>query len=295
MSDHPPIPVTLLPCPFCGGEARTSHDNWVGCTKCEAGLDLGHYISDGEATEVRKLWNTRANPTPESLLDEKGLYSELRLLNYTHSEALAKVEETKRFMKHVSAAHPSPDSVPCDTCGNPVPDRGAAKSWCSDACYGNRGEALVQRLEALRCTKEHCNAKAHSAGEHVLDKAIAIVQQHVLSATDNMQAQPGHINAGDKQREISVVDTAMLRRKARRGLFGKDGILKEQFSGISDAVEFVIDLIPTCLRKPEPVSLVACAMALCNQTGMSWNAVSSVLFKDNAKAVLDVAGVPYVD
>ena len=65
----------LKPCPFCGGEAKTSHDNWVGCTKCDAGMDLGHFVVDGKATEATRLWNTR---TPQLPPDWEALREDLK-------------------------------------------------------------------------------------------------------------------------------------------------------------------------------------------------------------------------
>ena len=63
MTNHnkPPIHVALLPCPFCGGEAKSTetkisaqyHTSHVRCLKCGATIgDCG-----GKAIE---LWNTRS-------------------------------------------------------------------------------------------------------------------------------------------------------------------------------------------------------------------------------------------
>lgn len=46
----------LLPCPFCGGEARfsTEDGNWINCKSCGAETD---YFEQRE--EAIKAWNTR--------------------------------------------------------------------------------------------------------------------------------------------------------------------------------------------------------------------------------------------
>lgn len=62
---------TLLPCPFCGGEARTMKQYrwWVFCPECMCDLGFegmdengcyGHYDTEAEAIEA---WNTRAERT----------------------------------------------------------------------------------------------------------------------------------------------------------------------------------------------------------------------------------------
>ncbi len=48
-------------------------------------------------------------------------------------------------------------------------------------------------------------------------------------------------------------------------------------------------------KRLKPVSVEVCAKALCAESGMRWNAVSAYHFRDNVKAVLNSAGVPYVD
>ena len=49
----------LLPCPFCGGEARISSNpsTYATCTKC--GCD-GPWNDDGNEAEAIAAWNTRA-------------------------------------------------------------------------------------------------------------------------------------------------------------------------------------------------------------------------------------------
>lgn len=70
------------------------------------------------------------------------------------------------------------------------------------------------------------------------------LQRQINSTANNQCALCGSMRTQTEQ----PVDISMLRRKAKRGLFGKDGILKEQFLSIQDAIEFVIDLVPTCVR-----------------------------------------------
>jgi Lar family restriction alleviation protein len=63
--------AALLPCPFCGGEAKLWEGDWanndhgVVCTKCEVTLDPCNtiYIEDGGETSEQyatRAWNTRA-------------------------------------------------------------------------------------------------------------------------------------------------------------------------------------------------------------------------------------------
>jgi Lar family restriction alleviation protein len=57
--------LNLLPCPFCGGEAKLDHltavdDFFICCTKCEI-QQIANY-NDYEAIE---RWNTRARQAPK--------------------------------------------------------------------------------------------------------------------------------------------------------------------------------------------------------------------------------------
>ena len=47
--------IKLLPCPFCGGEAKfaTSSRHWIECTKCGAQTEYTGY------EEAIAIWNTR--------------------------------------------------------------------------------------------------------------------------------------------------------------------------------------------------------------------------------------------
>ena len=79
----------LLPCPFCGGEAKTTArdvepqcDPWYGkniqtfvvCTNCGACL-FDDYFHDGFADEHEAIaaWNRRAEPKPTNADRIKGL------------------------------------------------------------------------------------------------------------------------------------------------------------------------------------------------------------------------------
>lgn len=66
----------LLPCPFCGGEAKIYGENMVGCAdtlNCGANVDFGHWCGTDAAgvpavKHVIDQWNTRASgwqPLPE--------------------------------------------------------------------------------------------------------------------------------------------------------------------------------------------------------------------------------------
>ena len=51
----------LLPCPFCGGEAKQIHRNRVACKKC------GMRTVDGDSfIKNKKKWNTRYKSTYET-------------------------------------------------------------------------------------------------------------------------------------------------------------------------------------------------------------------------------------
>lgn len=81
----------LKPCPFCGGIDLTHSDAGVWCnnTKCEGGIDFGHFIGFDEASSaeckaaVAKAWNTRSeNPAQAQEIDAlKAHVNELREAN----------------------------------------------------------------------------------------------------------------------------------------------------------------------------------------------------------------------
>jgi hypothetical protein len=97
---------------------------------------------------------------------------------------------------------------------------------------------LIEELEALRCTKQPCHSKAHSAGNNVLDKAIDIVRQHqavpeslklcLLQAMDanNLFAQtPSHVRvlaaemlADAASKHQASPDVVSIQRKSLEGL-----------------------------------------------------------------------------
>lgn len=66
----------LKPCPFCGGEARISHnmtgsDSWVICSSCYVycPADTSREFTEAEAIDA---WNTRVKPGDDkSLTDEE--------------------------------------------------------------------------------------------------------------------------------------------------------------------------------------------------------------------------------
>lgn len=73
---------SLLPCPFCGGEARTRLDGdwWVVCSNCTCeigfmGMDengcQGHYPTEAEAVEA---WNTRHVDTCRNVDADQGWF-----------------------------------------------------------------------------------------------------------------------------------------------------------------------------------------------------------------------------
>ena len=62
--------IKLLPCPFCGGEAKwaTEHKHWIICKRCQSESD--YYENSDDAL---KAWNTR-KPMEEIVerLEESG-------------------------------------------------------------------------------------------------------------------------------------------------------------------------------------------------------------------------------
>ena len=68
--------ATLLPCPFCGGEAFPNIElrkHWVECRECAA--ESGCYRTEAEAIEA---WNTRATRTCEMIHHEVEMPKELK-------------------------------------------------------------------------------------------------------------------------------------------------------------------------------------------------------------------------
>lgn len=73
MADNAPLPEDkdLLPCPFCGGEARferkgsARHSTIVGYANCGARLETGEVWNRGNA------WNTRVTLTISEAAEPK--------------------------------------------------------------------------------------------------------------------------------------------------------------------------------------------------------------------------------
>ena len=62
----------LLPCPFCGGEARVYQHPFLGTWSayCTNNNDCGASIRDGNTKEdVIKAWNRRVPPTEEQIVE----------------------------------------------------------------------------------------------------------------------------------------------------------------------------------------------------------------------------------
>lgn len=102
MSDtsHPPIPVTLLPCPFCGGEAR-----W-GYHDCENGE---HYVcvECGVEKPSIKDWNRRTHQTPDS-----SVVQQIEAACTDHSPYGSSCSISRRDAERIARAlYPTPDLV----------------------------------------------------------------------------------------------------------------------------------------------------------------------------------------
>ena len=75
MSDMEKEKITLLACPFCGGEAEIVQD-WIRCIKCGVWTDVPKE-EDGLPKSIQ-AWNTRAKQVDERIvLDVDAVYREI--------------------------------------------------------------------------------------------------------------------------------------------------------------------------------------------------------------------------
>ncbi len=76
--------ITLLPCPFCGGEADTIETPWVGQSRiaCE---DCNLSTENMDDAEVVIFWNTRAAPPAmdREAVEKVRAFLEERIANYS--------------------------------------------------------------------------------------------------------------------------------------------------------------------------------------------------------------------
>lgn len=96
MSNDPPIPHTLLPCPFCGGEAKDGGIA-VACLHC------------GGTGPLQREWNLRVNRTP----DARAAIADLAIVRQHHAKSPSYAEHVAAELE---ARYPTPyDGLVHDT------------------------------------------------------------------------------------------------------------------------------------------------------------------------------------
>lgn len=162
---EPPIPVTLLPCPFCGSTARffkcVEPDTFrVMCTKggkCTASRDETDPHGYGTAEIAAEAWNTRAHPTPESSLaylleSVVGILDPISQQDWHGKWRIHTAIELAQKAHALTKAQPSPDT-----------------------------DGLIEKLEAAQLNPssgmlaEGGNNAIYNQG---IETAVAIVRQH---------------------------------------------------------------------------------------------------------------------
>lgn len=88
-----PAPVLALPCPFCGGAARTLNNGWTGCPNWEC-----------RPFKSPAAWNRRSDPVREALKEAATILEKTADLVGSPGLALSLLGDAKRARAALSKA-----------------------------------------------------------------------------------------------------------------------------------------------------------------------------------------------
>ena len=140
MSDMEKEKITLLACPFCGGEAEIVQD-WIRCIKCGVWTDVPKE-EDGLPKSIQ-AWNTRAKQVDERIvLDVDAVYREIlnvqEEIESEHKDISLLASQRRRMaVRIVTTFKPEPQitrsdfhSILCEHMPSIAEDSGQAE-WCA--------------------------------------------------------------------------------------------------------------------------------------------------------------------